>query len=71
MDWREYLKPGMTVVDIGANIGSYSSLFKDSVGPSGVVIAIEPNPAAITQLCGAQADRILQLAITEDRKSVV
>lgn len=38
----EYIKPGMTCIDVGANIGYYSVLLADWVGPSGRVIAIEP-----------------------------
>jgi len=38
------LKPGMTVVDIGANQGLYSLLFSRLVGAEGVVIAFEPEP---------------------------
>ncbi|WP_131196195.1 FkbM family methyltransferase [Lichenihabitans psoromatis] len=44
------LKPGMTVVDIGANFGYYAVLFGDMIGPSGRLIAVEPNPAARTLL---------------------
>lgn len=36
--------PGMTVMDIGANLGYYTLLLGDAVGPSGHVIAIEPVP---------------------------
>ncbi len=34
---------GMTVVDVGANLGYYSLLASRLVGPSGRVIALEPN----------------------------
>jgi FkbM family methyltransferase len=37
-----YLKPGMTVVDIGANIGVYSLPMAAKVAPGGRVIAYEP-----------------------------
>jgi FkbM family methyltransferase len=40
----ETVGPGMTVVDIGANIGIYTLLAARSVGPSGRVIAFEPHP---------------------------
>jgi FkbM family methyltransferase len=40
------LKPGMTAVDIGANFGYYCMLLGDLVGPSGRLVAVEPNPAA-------------------------
>jgi FkbM family methyltransferase len=38
------LRPGMHVVDIGANIGWYTMLAASLVGSSGSVTAIEPNP---------------------------
>ena len=41
---RKFLKPGMTFVDVGANIGYYTLLAEKSVGSSGLVIAFEPEP---------------------------
>ena len=38
------IKPGQTVVDVGANHGYFTLLMADAVGPKGVVYAIEPNP---------------------------
>lgn len=47
-DWtawmREHVGPGMQVVDVGANIGYYSVLLASLVGPSGRVVACEPDP---------------------------
>lgn len=40
--WRDYLKPGMTVVDVGANVGVYTFSAALEVGETGRVIAIEP-----------------------------
>ncbi len=40
---RRYLTPGMTVVDVGANIGYFTMLASRLVGPSGRVVAVEPN----------------------------
>jgi FkbM family methyltransferase len=40
--FRRLLKPGMTVVDVGANIGLYTALAASTVGPAGRVIAVEP-----------------------------
>lgn len=37
------IEEGWTVIDIGANIGYYSLLFARAVGPTGRVIAIEPD----------------------------
>lgn len=38
------IKPGMRVVDAGANHGYYTLLFAHLTGPAGHVAAIEPNP---------------------------
>lgn len=40
--YEKYIKKGMTVIDVGANIGIYTGLFSKLVGPQGKVIAIEP-----------------------------
>lgn len=39
------VKPGMTVVDVGANFGYYTVLFGAAVGSSGRVVAVEPTPS--------------------------
>ncbi len=36
------LRPGMSVIDIGANYGMYTIIAADAVGPSGRVLAVEP-----------------------------
>jgi FkbM family methyltransferase len=41
--FERYCAPGMTVVDVGANLGYYSLLASRLVGPSGRVVALEPN----------------------------
>lgn len=38
------LRPGMTVVDVGANVGIYTALFSRLVGEGGRVISLEPAP---------------------------
>lgn len=44
MHWMtRWLRPGMTVVDVGANQGTYTRAFREVVGPSGTVIAVEPH----------------------------
>lgn len=40
------LRPGDTAIDVGANIGAYTVVFLDAVGPSGMVYAFEPNMRA-------------------------
>ncbi len=44
------LRPGMTFVDVGANIGYFSVLGSKLVGPQGRVIAVEADPANISIL---------------------
>jgi FkbM family methyltransferase len=53
-DWFEkepafllrWLRPGMTIIDIGANLGVYSIPLARSVGPHGMVFAYEPGSKA-------------------------
>ena len=42
--FAEIVTPGMTVVDVGAHIGYYTTQFARLVGPEGRVIAFEPHP---------------------------
>ncbi|MBX9708355.1 MAG: FkbM family methyltransferase [Caulobacteraceae bacterium] len=44
------IKPGMRVVDAGANHGYYTVLFADLVGAEGRVVAVEPNPVTASFL---------------------
>lgn len=46
----ETVKPGDHVLDVGANLGYYSLLLSDIVGPDGLVWAVEPNPALLQML---------------------
>jgi hypothetical protein len=39
---RQYMKPGMTAIDIGANLGVYSVPMARRVGPTGAVYSFEP-----------------------------
>jgi FkbM family methyltransferase len=41
---RELVRPGMTCLDVGANVGVYTSLLARLVGPAGRVFAFEPSP---------------------------
>jgi FkbM family methyltransferase len=47
---RHFLRRGMIAVDVGAHVGFYTLLMAESVGPDGVVYAIEPDPRNWTYL---------------------
>ena len=47
---QKRLKPGMTAVDIGANIGCFALAMAQAVGPSGRVYAFEPMPKNLETL---------------------
>ena len=53
--FRELVKPGMTVVDVGANIGYFSLLSASLVGPTGQVHAFEPQRIVFQTLCANMA----------------
>jgi len=42
--FAEYLRPGDTVIDVGANIGDTCIVCANAVGPEGHVFAFEPHP---------------------------
>jgi FkbM family methyltransferase len=48
--FRAAVRPGATVFDVGANVGAYTLLFAQWVGPSGTVVAFEPAPASAAGL---------------------
>jgi FkbM family methyltransferase len=48
--FSRYVKSGMCVVDIGANIGCLTMLLASLVGTAGLVVAVEPNPENIKML---------------------
>jgi FkbM family methyltransferase len=42
--FREAVRPGMVALDVGANVGAYSTLLGRWVGSTGAVFAFEPSP---------------------------
>jgi FkbM family methyltransferase len=46
----EHLGAGATLIDVGADIGYYSLKGATLVGPTGHVIAVEPNPEALQRM---------------------
>lgn len=47
---EEYLQEGSVFVDVGANVGYFTTLAAQRVGGSGIVIAFEPLPDALRSL---------------------
>ena len=41
---EDMIRPGQTIIDVGANLGLYTVLLSRLVGPAGRVIAFEPDP---------------------------
>jgi len=48
---RDLVKPGNSVIDIGANVGIYTKTLSELVGPDGRVYSIEPFPPTFEILC--------------------
>lgn len=46
----QLVKPGMTAIDIGANVGLYSLLLSQLIGSEGTLFAFEPEPALYASL---------------------
>ncbi len=63
---RSYLKPGMTMIDVGANIGVYTFLAARCVGATGKVYAIEPD-----QVCVACLDATIERNQLHDHVEVL
>ncbi|MDD4013491.1 MAG: FkbM family methyltransferase [Candidatus Omnitrophica bacterium] len=60
------IERGMTVVDVGANIGYYSVLMASKVGLSGRVISFEPNPMMLEELkCNIEMNRFENISIQQ------
>ena len=50
--FKDYCRPGDTVVDVGANIGEVSIVLSQRVGTTGQVFAFEPQPRVFQYLLG-------------------
>ncbi len=70
------VKPGMTVIDIGAHIGYYSLLFAKRVGPNGRVFSFEPVPENFAllrkniQLNELSQVQVFPQAVFSDKKEI-
>ena len=50
IQYKEELRPGMVVLEVGANIGYYTLIATKHIQPGGSVIALEPSPANLRSL---------------------
>jgi len=48
--WRNSIHTGMTIIDVGANAGIYTFSAAQMVGPTGLVLAVEPFSQCISYL---------------------
>ncbi len=75
--YLDYLREGMLVFDVGANVGELTLMFSRFIGTEGSVHAFEPSTAAfekLVALCSASSLRNVHLqpiALAEQEQSVV
>lgn len=50
--FREELRPGMILLEVGANIGYYALIATQHIRPGGKIIALEPSPVSLRSLRG-------------------
>jgi FkbM family methyltransferase len=71
--FKELLRPGMVAVDVGAHVGYYTLLAARQVGPSGTVVAFEPDRRNFrvlrqnVRLNGYRNVRALPMAVSDRR----
>jgi FkbM family methyltransferase len=53
--FHHLVRSGMTVLDVGANLGAHTLAFARMVGPTGSVHAFEPQPVIFQNLCASIA----------------
>ncbi|HLP88158.1 MAG TPA: FkbM family methyltransferase [Nostocaceae cyanobacterium] len=58
--WRNHIQPGMTIIDVGANVGVYTFSAALKVGKKGKVLAVEPYSVCVR--CLQETCRINQLS---------
>lgn len=71
---KNLVSPGDTVIDLGANLGYYSNLFQEWVGPHGKLYAVEPvipfNEILQWRLSGKKHVIILPYALGLEEKDI-
>nr|WP_148590313.1 FkbM family methyltransferase [Aquisphaera giovannonii] len=72
--FRAAIRPGDVVVDVGANIGFFTTLFARLAGPGGRVVAFEPDPdnlrllrGNVASLTGAAEVTLIEAAVGAER----
>ncbi len=65
----ELVRPGMTVVDVGANVGYYTLLASRLVGPGGKVYSFEPVPSVFEVLLSNLKENGCE-NVTTERKAI-
>ncbi len=74
---KNVLNPGMTFVDVGANVGYYTAMAATIVGPGGRVVAFEPSPEPFRRLHtwvtsnGATNITIVNAGLSDDNAELV
>lgn len=75
---NDLVRPGMKVIDVGANLGYFSLLMADLVGPEGSVHAFEPNVDLAHRMSQSVAIngfqdivKIYQQALSDDESEVL
>ena len=74
---RGYVRPGMTALDVGANVGVFTALLARGVGPTGQVHAFEPLGVSrgrlvrTLQLNGCQDVVVSDLAVSDSNGSAL
>jgi FkbM family methyltransferase len=64
--FRETVRPGMVVVDVGANVGMYTLIAARLIGTSGRVISFEPTPRTFAILKdNIQINGLLETGVVE------
>lgn len=67
-EFGDWLRAGDVVIDIGANDGAFAGRFADIVGPSGLVVAVEPDPETAHRCrkhCRGKAVDVKEVAVSD------
>lgn len=75
VSYRQFLKPGMNVLDIGAHGGRHTDMFREIVGATGRIWAFEPLPHMAAHLrdrfAEAENIHIFEMALSDAVKQTV